>query len=308
MPEAASPRLTVGVVTRNRPQSLHECLKSLAVLGDTLAEVIVVDDTSDVPFETAFDDLPPPVLEKLRTIRQLHLEGCIVARNTMMREANTGYVMLLDDDAALIDAAPIVDALRLLDRHPDVAGVACAMAERDGSPWHPSTQPAPVDYTCHVPTFIGFAHILRRELFLALAGYRESFHFYGEEKDYCLRALDAGFKIVYMPSARVVHSPDPSGRDRSKYLRYVIRNDCLFALHNEPLPLALATVPVRLGRYFKMARGVSDPGGFTWIVRNIVMQLPAIFTRRRPVSWTTLRQWRRVGRTWPAFPVVGTNA
>jgi GT2 family glycosyltransferase len=195
-----------------------------------------------------------------------------------------------------------VDALRILDEHPDVAGVACAMAERDGSPWPLFTQPAPVDYTCYARTFIGFAHILRRSLFTQLAGYRESFHFYGEEKDYCLRALDAGFNIVYMPSARVIHAPDPSGRDRSKYLRYVVRNDCLFALHNEPLPLALATLPVRLGRYFKMSKGVVDPGGFRWIVQEIVKQLPAIFSKRRPVSWNTLRQWRRVGRTWPAFP------
>ena len=196
----------------------------------------------------------------------------------------------------------IVDALRLLGAHTRVGAVAFAMAERDGSPWHVASQPAPVDYTCCVPAYIGFAHIVRRHTFVGLAGYRESFHFYGEEKDYCLRALDAGFSIVYMPSARVVHAPDPSGRDRSKYLRYVIRNDCLFALHNEPLPLALATVPVRLARYFRMARGFSDPGGFTWIVRDLVSQLPAIFTKRHPVSWATLRHWRRVGRTYPAFP------
>jgi GT2 family glycosyltransferase len=176
------------------------------------------------------------------------------------------------------------------------------MAERDGSPWHPETQAAPVDYTCYVPTFIGFAHILRRRLFVELDGYRESFHFYGEEKDYCLRMLDAGFDIIYMPSARVVHAPDPAGRSQSKYVRYTIRNDCLFALYNEPLPLALLTVPVRLGRYLSMSRGFDDRGGFAWIVRELVRQLPSIIGGRRAVSWTTVRQWRRVGRTWPAFP------
>jgi len=304
-PDHAPARLTIGVVTKNRPASLRECLGSLAVVGDALAEVIVVDDTGDVPVDAASGalvDLPPSVSAKLRVIRQTRHEGYIVARNTIMREASTDYVLLMDDDAALLDGVSILDALRLLEAHPRVGAIACAMAERDGSPWHPATQPAPVNYTCYVPTFIGFAHILRRRLFVELAGYRESFHFYGEEKDYCLRVLDAGFDIIYMPSARVVHAPDPAGRSQSKYVRYTIRNDCLFALYNEPLPLALLTVPVRLGRYLSMSRGFDDRGGFAWIVRELVRQLPSIIGGRRAVSWTTVRQWRRVGRTWPAFP------
>jgi GT2 family glycosyltransferase len=304
-PDRAPARLTIGVVTKNRPASLRECLGSLAFVGDALAEVIVIDDTGDVPVDTASGalvDLPPSVSAKLRVFRQTRHEGYIVARNTIMREASTDYVLLMDDDAALLEGGSILDALRLLDAHPRVGAIACAMAERDGSPWHPETQAAPVDYTCYVPTFIGFAHILRRRLFVELDGYRESFHFYGEEKDYCLRMLDAGFDIIYMPSARVVHAPDPAGRSQSKYVRYTIRNDCLFALYNEPLPLALLTVPVRLGRYLSMSRGLDDRGGFAWIVRELVRQLPSIIGGRRAVSWTTVRQWRRVGRTWPAFP------
>jgi len=296
-------RLTVGVVTKNRPASLRECLVSLAVLGDALSEVIVVDDTSDAPIDVAVMNVPSAVSGKLRVIRQTRHEGYIVARNTIMRAATTDSVLLMDDDAALLDGDSIREALRLLDAHPHIGAIACAMAERDGSPWHPATQPAPVDYTCYVPTFIGFAHILRRALFVELAGYRESFHFYGEEKDYCLRMLDAGFDIVYMPTARVIHAPDPAGRSQSKYVRYTIRNDCLFALYNEPLPLALVSVPVRLARYQSMRRGFDDRGGFAWIVRELVRQLPSILASRRPVSWTTVRRWRRVGRTWPAFPL-----
>ena len=44
----------------------------------------------------------------------------------------------------------------------------------------------------YVASFIGFAHLLRRDVFLRLGGYRESFVFYGEEKDYCVRALAGG--------------------------------------------------------------------------------------------------------------------
>src|SRR3954469_206852 len=172
MPDRPPSPLTVGVVTKNRPDSLRDCLASLAVLGEALAEAIVVDDTSSVPIDGALVNLPPALSGKLRTIRQTAHQGYIVARNTIMREASTDYVLLMDDDAALIDSRSIVDAVQLLETNPRVGAVACAMAERDGSPWHPSTQPAPVDYTCYVPTFIGFAHILRRRLFVDLAGSR----------------------------------------------------------------------------------------------------------------------------------------
>lgn len=296
------PPVTVGVVTKNRPASLRECLMSLGLLGDTLAEVIVVDDTSDVPVDTisgALVNLPAPVAAKLRVIRQTEHEGYIVARNTIMRTASTEYVLLMDDDAALLSGDTILDALGVLDAHPRIGAIACAMAERDGSPWQPAMQPAPVDYTCYVPAYIGFAHILRRSVFVDLAGYRESFHYYGEEKDYCLRMLDAGFDVVYIPAARVVHAADPAGRSRSKYVRYAIRNDCLFALYNEPLPRALLTVPLRLMRYMRMAQ--NDRGGFRWIVSALVRQLPSIWRERRPIKWSTLRRWRWLRKTWPAW-------
>ena len=62
-------RLTVGVVTKNRPASLRECLVSLAVLGDALSEVIVVDDTSDAPIDVAVMNVPSAVSGKLHERR-----------------------------------------------------------------------------------------------------------------------------------------------------------------------------------------------------------------------------------------------
>ncbi len=56
MPERAG--LTVGVTTRNRQQALLRCLSSLSLLGETLAEVIVVDDSSDVPVADSLAALP----------------------------------------------------------------------------------------------------------------------------------------------------------------------------------------------------------------------------------------------------------
>jgi hypothetical protein len=113
--------------------------------------------------------------------------------------------------------------------------------------------------------------------------------------------LDAGLDVVYMPLARVVHTADLSGRSHSKYIRHTIRNDCLGALYNEPFPLPLVSVPLRLRRYVQMRGTHADPGGLMWIIRDLVRRLPSVLRGRRPVRWATLRRWRRLRREWPAY-------
>jgi GT2 family glycosyltransferase len=307
-PERGAAFVTIGVVTKNRPDSLRECLASLTLLGDSLAEVIVIDDTSDIPVEDTLEHLPSAVTKKLRLIRQTQHEGYIVARNRIVREASTDYVLLMDDDAWLLDGRSVLDGIALLAAHPQVGAVAFAMAAADGSAWPLNIQPAPVVYACHVPCFIGFAHLLRRDVFLRLGGYRESFHFYGEEKDYCLRLLEAGLDVVYMPAGRVVHAAHIAGRSHSKYVRHTIRNDCLGALYNEPFPLPLVSVPLRLCRYVQMRGSHADPGGFRWIVKDLVKRLPSVLRERRPVRWSTLRRWRGLRRQWPAWATGSDSA
>jgi GT2 family glycosyltransferase len=296
-------RLTVGITTRDRPQSLVRCLDSIALIDDIVTEVIVVDDSSAAPVAPALRQAAPCIAAKTQLIEQPGARGYIVARNTMMRLAANESVLLLDDDAYVIDPAGIRRALQVLNSVERVAAVACAQAEADGSPWPPAMQPSPVDYACYVASYIGFAHLLRRSVFLTLGGYQESFHFYGEEKDYCQRLLNAGYDVVYLPDVRVAHVPDPSGRSQARYLRYVIRNDCMSAMYNEPLPMLLVSVPMRLARYLSMRRhgNVSDPGGLEWIGSELLSALPGIWRDRKPMRWASVRRWRQLRRAWPAF-------
>jgi GT2 family glycosyltransferase len=302
---ASTDRLTVGIVTRNRRESLLRCLASLTLIDPLVDEVFVVDDTSDVPLGDIAKLAPPAMASKLQLIEQSSREGMIVARNTIMRRARNECVLHLDDDAYVIDGAGIARGIDVLRAHADVGAVAFAQAEADGAAWPASMQPATATRACQVPSFIGFAHLLRRSVFLGLGGYLEPLHFYGEEKDYCLRLLNAGYRVVYLPEARVAHVPDPSGRSVSRYLRHVIRNDCLSALYHEPLPMPFATIPLRLARYTAMRRqgGVTDAGGFKWIVRELAAAFPAACRNRRPVAWRTVMRWRKLRASTPPFPL-----
>ena len=298
-------RLTVGVTTRNRHQSLLRCLSSLAGLGDLLAEVIVIDDSSEVPASESLRALHAAVASRTRVIRQTGAEGCIVGRNTIMRLAATDYVLLMDDDAYLLEVDGIVEALGILDDDAEIGAIGCAQAEADGRPWPPQMQPAPVTYRCRVASFIGFAHILRRSAFHEAGGYREELHFYGEEKGLCAELLRTGYQVLYMPDLLVAHVADPAGRSHARYLRYVVRNDCLFALYHLPWPVMLASLPLRLLRYFQMnrARPLSDPAGFPWIVWGVIKAMPAALSTRTPMTWIDFAAWRRLRdepRSWHA--------
>jgi GT2 family glycosyltransferase len=243
------------------------------------------------------------IAARVRVVRQAGSEGYIVARNTIMRLATTDYVLLMDDDAYLLNANGLKEAVAVMEQHAEVAAIGCAQAEADGRPWPQAMQPAPVSYRCRVASYIGFAHLVRRRAFHEVGGYREELHFYGEEKGLCARFLNAGYQVVYLPDVLVAHVPDPAGRSTSRYLRYVVRNDCLFALYYLPWPAMCVSLPVRLARYFPMtgANLASDPAGFFWIVRELIVALPGAFRGRRPLTWSDLAEWRQLRRQPPAW-------
>ncbi|HSU15221.1 glycosyltransferase [Longimicrobium sp.] len=296
------PSLTVGVATKDRPEALVRCLRSLRLLDGLLAEAIVVDDASDPPVEGAVTaalaaDLPPEV----RFIRNERSVNVAAGRNRIAREARTPWVLNLDDDAFVVTREAVEQAVRVLETDPEVAAIAFPQCDEAGVPYAPSAQPAPVDYPCYAPTFIGYAHLLRRDAFLSVGGFRERLGINGEEKDLCLRMLDEGWRVVYLPSAGVGHVAAAAGRDRRRYLHQTVRNSVVSAFCDEPMPLMPAGVAVRLWRYFPMRKGwgIDDPGGFGRIVRGLARDLPALMRERRPVRWETMRRWRSMTQSPP---------
>ena len=288
-------RLTIGVTTRNRPAALERCVRSLTYLEPLVARIVVFDDASDTSVEELVHSSAPRGVD-VRVIRDERAVGNIAGRNRLVQEAVTELVLLLDDDAVILDAGPVERALNLMMGDTRVAAVAFAQGEADGQRWPERMQPASAREAIYVPAFIGFAHLLRRETFLAVGGYRERLVFYGEEKDFCVRALDAGHRTVYLPDAVVAHVPDPGGRSASRYVRFVIRNDCLYSLYNEPWPLAAISLPVRLWRYRRMTGGNRDHGGLRWIASELARAIRDIGRERKAVSWATIREWRRLAR------------
>jgi GT2 family glycosyltransferase len=126
---------------------------------------------------------------------------------------------------------------------------------------------------------------------------------HGEEREVCLRWLDRGLNVVYLPDAPVAHVADASNRDPRAYIRHVMRNDCLASLYNDPFLRAVMVVPYKLWSFTRMRASLAggDPGGLRWIVGELVRSAPAVLRQRRAVQWRTLREWRRLRELSPAY-------
>ena len=169
-------RLSIGVTTRNRPAALQRCLASLVVLSPLSPEMLVFDDGSDPPATAAGANGLA-----VRLIRDASSPGYIVGRNRLVREAAAPFILLLDDDTRVLIVGERCRRHRRARTRSDDRSGRFPQAKRRPA-WPPRCNRRR-DNARLVPSFIGFAHLVRRDVFLALGGYREDFVFYGRRRE-----------------------------------------------------------------------------------------------------------------------------
>jgi GT2 family glycosyltransferase len=303
------PALTVCIATYNRRHDLTQCLKSLALLSNIPFELIVFDDASDEPITASEVTNIISFAQRVEVIRPQENKGYIYARNQMARRAKTPYILSLDDDARLFDSDGVAQALKILENDSKIGAVALSQAQEDGSLLPDFMQPTPVVYNCYAQSFTGYGHILRRDLFVKLGGYKELFQAFAEEAEYCKRMLNLGFYVIYLPEAKVIHYHSPIGRNELKRLRYGCRNKCFDAMYNEPLIMLFSSIFYRIINYIRWRKvpceyhKFSDKGGVRWLLKELYINLPKIWRERKPLKWSTYSQWFQIRKKWPAYQV-----
>lgn len=69
--------------------------------------------------------------------------------------------------------------------------------------------------TVGVNFLTGCVMLVRRSVFEKIGLFDETYFFYHEDYDFCLRASKAGFKILYVPSAKAWHKVEDVARERT---------------------------------------------------------------------------------------------
>ncbi len=288
---AELPRATAVITTKNRKDELRRALRS-AFDQCVPIEVMVIDDGStDGTAEMVGKEFPRARLQRLENSC-----GYIVQRNLAARLASAPILFSIDDDAAFSSPRVVEQTLAEFD---DLRVGAVAI---------PYLEPQKADRAIHrapsqkdvwvTDSFIGTAHAVRRDIFLRLGGYREWLFHQGEESDFCIRMLDAGY-VVRVGSADVIYHYESPRRDFRRMDICGRRNDVLFAWHNVPgwfLPSHLAGTTLN---GLQCGLSVKRPANMIWGLLRGYLACARYAARRRPVRANTYRLFRRLKHGGP---------
>lgn len=277
----------VGIVTHNRADILPKALASALAQSVPNLKVAVIDDGSK-------DDTPKLALQfpQVSWVHRKTSEGYMSARNELMARPGFDYFVSLDDDAWFLRHDEIAVALQHLEENPRVAAVAFDILAPD------QAERREVGVAQPVAMFIGCGHVLRLSAVREVGAYDPVPGSYGgEEKDLCLRLMDAGYSVVRLPGVHVWHDKSPVARIVPHQHRSGVCNDLVMTLRRAPLSVLPAALLSKVCRHlsFSWRTGLLLPcfAGFLLFLRS----LPATCRSRRPVRMETIRAYVRLSRS-----------
>ncbi|GIX45475.1 MAG: glycosyltransferase family 2 protein [Candidatus Hydrogenedentota bacterium] len=227
-----TPRLSVVLINLNTREFLRACLKSFgARLNDPSYEVIVVDNGStDGSLEMVREEFP-----SVRLMPQGENLGFTKANNIGLRAARGQYLLILNSDTEILDDA-LERMCAFMEAHPDIGALGPKLLNPDFTLQYscrrfPSYRTALFhrysiitrlfpnnrysqeylmkdvghDTTMDVDWVSGAALLTRRETLAQVGLFDEGFFVYAEDVDLCYRIKQAGWRVVYLPEARIIH-------------------------------------------------------------------------------------------------------
>ena len=227
--------LSVVVVTHRTPVDVRNCLVSLTEGGGmagVAGEIIVIDNASnDGTAEMICADFP-----QVRLIANDENRGFSHGNNQGMQAGRGRNILLLNPDT-LVPHGALAECVDFLEQQDEkVAAMTCRVQSVDGTyqwtasrrfitPWSECCRALLLDRvfknsdlfnpepdvhwdrtdTRSVECLLGAFMLIRRRVLETLGGLDERFFLMYEDADWCRRAVDAGYRLMFWPGAHITH-------------------------------------------------------------------------------------------------------
>ena len=209
------PRVAIVIPTRDRLELLRRCIESIERSTYPNREIVVVDNDSEDPETMAY-------LDRFggRVIRRPGPFNFARIINSAVEEIDADHVLFLNNDTE-VRSRDWIEALLGQAQRPEVAAAGARLLFPDGEPQHEGILVGPGDGLAgnldvrryfelgrvvrNVSAVTAACMMTRTEMFRELGGFEERLGVAYQDVDYCLRAGEKGYLVVYTPAATLVH-------------------------------------------------------------------------------------------------------
>jgi GT2 family glycosyltransferase len=205
------PFFSIIIPTYNRPQQLANCLKALSRIDypRDCFEVIVVDDGSMTPL----NGVVVPMLRYLNlTLLTQPNSGAAIARNTGAKQAKGEFLVFTDDDC-LPDSQWLQAFANHLAKTTDTLVGGKTVNALSQNPYSTASQMlldyVYSSYNSNPPEarFFTSNNIAISAIeFHRIGGFASNFNIASEDREFCQRWLEHGYKMIYAPTALISHT------------------------------------------------------------------------------------------------------
>jgi GT2 family glycosyltransferase len=250
--------VSIVIPNWNGKRFLAGCLDSMSGQRYAQFEIIVVDNGSH-------DGSVELLQEKYNEVRLVRFEvntGFSVAVNAGIRAASGEFIALLNNDT-IVENDWLAEMVRVMREHDEIGSTGCKMLAYDdktlldgagdgyrrgglpGRIGHRERDLGQFDQQRYILGACGGAALYRRSMLLDIGLFDEDYFAYLEDVDLGLRAQNAGYKCIYVPTAVIYHLG--CGTTGSGYHPLVVRlssqNNLNTLIKNVPAELFFRFLP-----------------------------------------------------------------
>lgn len=291
-------KLSFILITYHREALISNCLRSISQQVDlpALSEMIIIDNAGDTQLDISV--IPPRIpVHVERSAVNLGVAG---GRNLGMKYARGDYYVFIDDDATWHSPNDIATLIDYFDRNPMCAALAVKSLTPSGDiripelPFPNKKRGIQAVNPTEVAYYYGVGHALRASSVQMVGNYPEHYFYAAEEIDLSLRLVDAGFKIVYLPSVAVHHFKSHEGRTAVgvEYWRLNALNKMRVAWRHLPLPYPLTTMLIWSVALLAKTKNLH---AMLSVLNTLRQEYPELAQSRAPIKPATVDYLRNIG-------------
>jgi GT2 family glycosyltransferase len=273
------PYISILIPTQNNEEDLIDCLNSIRTLDYPYDKIEVIIWDNDSRQESI--NRIAPILPQIREEKNIRVEfiqhndnyGVYTSRDELFKLVgpDSEFILSIDDDVIL--PSHICSKLLPLFQRDSSIGIIAPRTVYADSPsetahgagfinWWlgryrtlDARKPVKCDYV------IGCCMFIKKSVIDEIEGFDRDYYTSHGEVDFCLKAKNKGYKVVYHPGVSVRHRVEKGGTKTPERVYYVFRNKLFVIKKNAPFPKKW--ISLALYSLFWLPKGLLDS-----IIRN----------------------------------------